>query len=212
MNISEIEKMASTLLKQLGYEDYVGYYGSAETIRKHSGYGLTITKRKGNTVKIEYQDKLVFDGIDNTYISGEWEEILKLYYEKMPSIIKKERAEEEKRKKCESIRYLLENPELLGRGDNETSFYINDDIMLTKIKGKNDDGTTTTMKVYDKGIEVYHCYKYWGYRSTIPDIFAEYLTYVPGEWENELESYKKKKIEEKQKEKTLTYLNDLKRL
>ena len=212
MNISEIEKMASTLLKQFGYEDYVGYYGSAETIRKHSGYGLTITKRKGNTVKIEYQDKLVFDGIDNTYISGEWEEILKLYYEKIPSIIKKERAEEEKIKRCESIRYLLENPELLGHGYDDISLYINNDIMITKTIGKDKVGKTTTMKVYNKGIEVYHCYKYWGYRSTIPDIFAGYSTYVPGEWENELENYKKKKIEEKQKQKTLTYLNDLKKI
>ena len=216
----EIRKMADALIKFDSSRYDPNSYTNTPDLPEyliHKGYGFEIKKvpnRSGsNTYTVLFQGDIVYDekndyfkSTSDKFIHGAWEEVLREYYNKLPVLIQKREAKKVNDKKCEDLYWNLINK--LGKKK------FNDHIEITETtEDIYSYNKTVTRVIYNQ--QVVYCREWYNPEPGYGLIRTEYTTYIPGEWELELIRLKQEKDyqrEQAKKQKTLSYLDQIKKI
>lgn len=224
----EIRKMVSDILRYFGgYYNPAPYYinGNEEPYVVHKDFGLELRKYiKTGNILIKYNDEIVYDEYDGTYLNGMWEDVLKEYHKKISIILNNKEQARIKQEKCKNIIKTLKK--VMYTIDATTEYYalneakivkLDDTMKIIKLDEKNGYNLKkTNIKLFENGNEVFsyiweECFGNYGWY----DSYETYPVYIEGLWEDklmEIENNYNKDVTEDSKQKTLNYLNELKNL
>ena len=208
-NIDKYINMSKDILFGLGHtyrtDDINNYNESVTEACSYEGYGLKITaynlpgyvynddktgglqsfiKKYMNNIRINYNDKEVFDSKNETYIKGIWEKVFLELYNKLDILVDKKKQNFNNEKHCIE---LME--EVILPLHYEGVSLINDSLKLTLYEENSYRVNNCGAFEYDKhykvikdGIDVLHVVEINWHNFIV-------YSYTPGSWEYELKKY-----------------------
>lgn len=191
MGFNQINEMAQELLGNFGHycdpDASLGNKTSDPYILLEE-YGLGIVKYvKSGDLIITYNDYMVYNYKRNLCQDGIWKEVLKEYYKNISVIIENNENKRIQLEKCHKLFSLLHRYINISY---DCTTKINDHLTLVQSKGLQDNGLDykyfelfkDNLIVFSyKNETTYGDYFSYGNKETFP-------TYIPGEWEQELEN------------------------
>lgn len=170
---------------------YEGYGFKIKSIYdSDESYNDKLIRTNAKDISILFHDRKVFDSTDGYYVPAEWEDILKVVYDKLPSELS---DKENKKMNATTIAKYLDNYEKSCLGEKEFALELLSDnnIFLKGVTGTDGDAQAydcdffTEYRVY-KNMEMVLDMKYYGmkYDTCSDESYYDYDVFVikPGNW------------------------------
>ena len=222
MDINNINDMAEKLLNNFGnyYDpDEPWINGTSDPYVKLENFGLEIREYvKADFIEIYYDKKRVFNYKEKYVADGVWLEILKEYYNKIPTIIARQEEDKNRQYKCNEMITILSS--LIGISSSYLYFdssdvkTINEHLKLvinTKVDKYHCHDEVLQLYYYNDIVLQYNKYEYMGTHDWL-DNSENCSIYKSGPWEREINELKEIKDKEYEKKLSLSRLNELRNL